>query len=344
MGIAVENPTILVVDDLSDNIDILSQLLTDHYRVKAANNGQTAIKIACNSPPDLILLDVMMPQMDGYQVCRRLKEDPRTCNVPIIFITAMSDYESEERGFGLGAVDYITKPFNPSIVLARVKTHLLLYDQSRILEARVKERTAELECSQLEIIRRLGRAAEFRDNETGFHVIRMSYYSRVIAEAIGLDEIECDRIFKAAPMHDVGKIGIPDGILLKEGPLDAEELMIMRKHAEFGAEIIGEHADPLLKTARVAALTHHEKWDGSGYPKGLKGEAIPLVGRILAIADVFDAVMSERPYKKAWPLEKAMDLIQREGGHHFDPKLSPAFLDNLERVKEIMKNHQDSCP
>jgi putative two-component system response regulator len=333
--------TVLVVDDLPENIDVLSNLLSGQYRVKAANNGNDAIKIACQFPPDIILLDVMMPVMDGYEVCRQLKNDPRTRRIPVIFITAIDDFGSEEQGFSLGAVDYITKPLNPSIVLARLKTHLQLYDQNRVLEEKVKQRTNELDSSRLEIIRRLGRAAEYRDNETGLHVIRMSYYSRIIAEAIGLNNDECDTILNAAPMHDIGKIGIPDKILLKPGPLDAEETAIMRKHAEFGAGIIGEHDNLLLKAAHSSALTHHEQWNGKGYPQGLIGEKIPLIGRIIAVADVFDAVTSKRPYKSAWPIEKAIELINREKGHHFDPKLATAFLDNIAKVKEIMEKHGD---
>ncbi len=335
--------TILIVDDLPDNLDILSSILTATYRVKAANNGKAAIKIAQKSAPDLILLDIMMPEMDGYEVCTQLKNDPRTRNIPVIFVTAMTETGNEEHGLSLGAVDYIIKPVIPSIVLARVKTHLHLYDQNRALEERVRQRTAELKHSRREIIHRLGRASEFRDNETGLHVIRMSYYSKLIAEAIGLDADECDIIFNAAPMHDVGKIGIPDKILLKPGRLNPEEMEIMRKHAQFGASIIGEHEDPLLKAAYLAALTHHEKWDGTGYPNGLAKEKIPLIGRIVAIADVFDAVTSLRPYKTAWPVEKATALIERESGHHFDPELAVAFLANLARVIQIMHQHRDDA-
>lgn len=333
--------TILVVDDVPENILILADILSGKYRVKAANNGKKALQIAFDTVPDIILLDIMMPCMDGYEVCRRLKEDPRTRGIPVIFITAMGEIEDETRGFALGAVDYITKPVSPPIVLARVETHLQLHDQNRALEKKVRQRTAELDNTRLEIIRRLGLAAEYRDNETGMHVIRMSHYSCIIARGMGMHETEINLILNATPMHDVGKIGISDKILLKPGKLDPDERKIMERHAEFGARIIGKHDSPLLQMARLAALTHHEKWNGQGYPQRLKGEEIPLIGRIVAIADVFDALTSKRPYKPAWPLEKAVALIQEESGRHFDPALVPVFMDNLPQILEIMTTHAD---
>ncbi len=341
MDTVFEKQTILVVDDISENIALLSNILARSYRVKAANNGQKALKIAFSTIPDLILLDIMMPEMDGIEVCRKLKEDPRTRSVPVIFVTAMGEVEDEARGFDAGAVDYITKPISPPIVLARVKTHLQLYDQNRALEEMVRTRTAELDNSRLEIIRRLGLAAEYRDNETGMHVIRMSYYCRTIAKAIGMNDMDADLILQSTPMHDVGKIGIPDSILLKPGRLDPEERKIMEKHAEFGAQIIGKHDNALLQMAYSAALTHHEKWNGTGYPFGYKGEEIPLIGRIVAIADVFDALTSSRPYKEAWPVEKALNLIREERGKHFDPTLVDAFLENLDAILEVKENHPE---
>lgn len=335
MDNALAKQTILVVDDISENIALLSNILSKNYRVKAANNGPKALKIAYSTIPDLILLDIMMPEMDGIEVCRKLKEDPRTRSVPVVFVTAMGEVEDETRGFEAGAVDYITKPISPPIVLARVKTHLQLYDQNRALEEIVRRRTAELDNSRLEIIRRLGLAAEYRDNETGTHVIRMSYYCRAIAKALGMNDREADLILHATPMHDVGKIGIPDKILLKPGRLNPEERKIMEKHAEFGAQIIGKHDNALLRMAYSSALTHHEKWNGSGYPHGLRGESIPLIGRIVAIADVFDALTCKRPYKEAWPVEKAVALIREEAGQHFDPDLVAAFLDNFDAILEI---------
>ncbi|WP_221794644.1 HD-GYP domain-containing protein [Oceanobacter mangrovi] len=329
-------PTLLVVDDRPENIDMLVGILRPEFRVKAALSGEQALKIAAISPhPDLILLDIMMPGLDGYETIELLKSDPRTSHIPVIFVTAKSEVGDEERGFALGAVDYITKPLSPPIVLARVRTHLALHDQNRVLEQKVIQRTEELNATRLQIIRRLGRAAEFKDNETGMHVIRMSHYSRIIAEGIGMPENWTRLLFEAAPMHDVGKIGIPDRILLKPGKLDAEEWELMKKHAQFGADIIGEDGSELLQMARIIAATHHEKWNGSGYPAGLKGRNIPLEGRIVAIADVFDALTTERPYKKAWSVERAIELIQSESGSHFDPTLVTAFCDALETILEI---------
>jgi putative two-component system response regulator len=337
-----EKPLILVVDDTPENIEVLANVLRDNFEVKAALNGARALKIANTQPrPDMILLDIMMPQMDGYEVCQTLKADPATSDIPIIFVTAKDDVSDEEHGFELGAVDYITKPISPSIVLARVHTQLALYDQSRQLARRIEERTRELHDTRLKIIQRLGRAAEYRDNETGYHVIRMSHYTRLIAREYGGNPSWVEMLFNAAPMHDVGKIGVPDNILLKPGKLDAEEWETMKKHTEFGAEIIGEEDSPLLRMSSMIAMTHHEKWDGSGYPKGLAGEDIPLEGRIVAIADVFDALTSERPYKKAWTVEDAVSFIEENAGKHFDPALVAMFHKVLPEILDIKKNYVD---
>ena len=301
---------VLVVDDSPENIDLLSEILRDDYRVRVATSGEKALKIVySDEPPDLILLDIMMPGISGLEICRRLKANPDRRRIPIIFVTAMSSTEDERRGLEIGAVDYITKPISPPIVMARVRTHLALYDQSRELANMVAQRTTELLTTRQQIIRRLGRAAEFKDNETGNHVLRMSHYARLIALAHGLGEESAGIIFNTAPMHDIGKIGIPDAILLKPGKLDAAEWEVMYQHPIMGAEIIGKHDNELLETARIIALTHHEKFDGSGYPQGLTGEAIPLEGRIVAIADVFDALVSVRPYKPALPLETALQYF-----------------------------------
>ncbi|WP_321493787.1 two-component system response regulator [uncultured Desulfobacter sp.] len=335
-----DKPTILIVDDVPDNITVLSSILVD-YNLKAANNGAKALEIASRFKPDIILLDIMMPEMDGYTVCMRLKRDFKTKDIPVIFVTAMDEVSDEARGFELGAVDYIIKPVSPPIVRARVKTHLHLYDQNRALEHLVHERTKALNKSRLEIIRRLGLAAEYKDNETGMHVIRMSYYCKVMATAMGMGNAEAELLLHASPMHDIGKIGIPDSILSKPGKLDAKERAIMETHTEIGARIIGEHDSALLDMARTVALTHHEKWDGTGYPRGLKGEDIPLVGRIVAIADVFDALVSNRPYKKAWPVEKAVALIKEESGKHFDPGVVNVFVANLDEILYLSKLNAD---
>jgi len=252
-----------------------------------------------------------MPDVDGYEVCRRLKRNPKVNKIPVIFVTARGESEDESLGFQVGAVDYIIKPFSPPIVKERIKIHLRLQNQNRVLEEKVRQRTMELHDTQLEVIRSLGMAAEYKDNETGLHVIRMSHYAAIIGRAMGKSEVECDLILNAMPMHDVGKIGIPDNVLLKAGKLDSEEWDIIKKHPEIGAKIIGTHNDPLLHMAREVALTHHEKWNGKGYPNGLAGKDIPLSGRICAVADVFDALTTERPYKKAWSVPEALDFLQQ---------------------------------
>ena len=321
--------TILVVDDVPENIDILVHILTPEYRVTFAANGQDALVTAQASPrPDLILLDVMMPDMDGYEICRRLKADLRTNDIPIIFLTARADANDEEHGLKLGAVDFLTKPSHPAIVLQRVRNHLGLYNQSLSLENKVIERTLE-------------RAAEYRDNETGNHVVRMSKFCYQLALASGVSESQAVLLQLAAPMHDIGKIGIPDHILLKPGRHDDEERAIMQRHAAIGGEIIGKHESPLLALARTVALTHHERWDGKGYPNGLSGEEIPLEGRITAICDVYDALTSNRPYKRAWPIDEAIDYILSESGKAFDPRLTAIFVEILPMIKKVGANYVD---
>ncbi len=335
--------TILVVDDTPENIDIVTGILHDTYKIKAALNGKKAIEIARKSPhPDMILLDIMMPEMDGYEVCKILKEDPITAKIPIIFVTAMSSEENEEKGLELGAVDYISKPISPSITKARVRTHIALSDQNKELERQVYLRTKELNDTRLEIIRRLGRAAEFKDNETGLHVMRMSHYSRLIAEKVVDDASWTELLFQASPMHDIGKIGIPDTILTKDGKLDEDEWKMMTQHPVYGAKIIGTHESGILQMAREVALNHHEKWDGSGYPSGLKGEDIPLSARIVAIADVFDALTTDRPYKKAWSVEEAIEYIYDNSGKHFDPVLVESFKSVVPKILEIKANFAET--
>ena len=343
MTVLKNKQTILVVDDAPENIDVLNGLLNPYYRIKVALNGERALKIArSEDKPGLILLDVMMPGMDGYEVCRQLKAGADTEKTPIIFVTAKCDVSDEAKGFELGAADYISKPVVPSIVKARVKTHLALHYQNQILEEQVRQRTAQLNETQLEIIRRLGRAAEFKDNETGMHVIRMSHYARILGLDMGMTEEESELLLHASPMHDIGKIGIPDRIMLKPGPLNEDEFALMRQHPEIGYDIIGDHPSRLLQMARQVSWTHHEKWNGKGYPRGLRGEEIPLEGRLVAIADVFDALTSERPYKKAWPLEKTLDLLHRESGEHFDPRIVEQFFVSLPKILEIKKRYPES--
>lgn len=323
--------TLLLVDDEPTNLQLLRRTLGEQYRLLFAKNGQEALRLAGNETPDLILLDIMMPKMGGYQVCEALKADPVTRLIPVIFVTALSEAADEEHGFKLGAVDYITKPFNIAIVRARVATHLSLVEAQEVRETRLR------------IIECLGAAGEYRDTETGAHVIRMSHYSQRIAQAVGYSDRDADRLLHAAPMHDVGKIGIPDAVLLKPGKLDAEEWTVMRSHTVIGAKIIGNHASRLLQLAATLALRHHEKWDGSGYPDGLSGTDIPHEARIIAIADVFDALTSVRPYKKAWPVNDALALIRRERGQHFQPELVDAFFDCLSDILELRERWPDEA-
>ena len=333
---------ILVVDDVPGNIQIVMQALKDEYSVVAATSGEKALALAMADPaPSMILLDVMMPGMDGYEVCRRLKENERTSGIPVMFITTLDEDINEEKGLDLGAVDYIAKPINPALVKKRVRNQLELKLYRDRLEGLVQERTAQIHDTRLEIIRMLGRAAEYKDNETGTHIVRMSRYCQEIALAYGVSEKEAELLLNAAPMHDVGKIGIPDRILQKPGPLDDEEWKIMKEHAYMGYLIIGKHDSEILKAASVIAYQHHEKWDGKGYPRGLKGNDIDFFSRVVALADVFDAVTSERVYKNPWPMDDALDLVKRERGEHFDPAVADAFFKALPKILEIKEEYSD---
>ncbi|MES2682386.1 MAG: two-component system response regulator [Pseudomonadota bacterium] len=335
--------TILVVDDAPENIDVLSGILRGEYKVRAAINGEKALAIAMSDkPPDLVLLDIMMPGMSGYEVCQRLKAHLPTRHIPVIFCTAMGEVENEQRGFEVGCVDYITKPVSPPLVLARVKTHLALHHQNRVLEGMVLERTQELNATRLAIIRILGKAAEYKDDTTGSHVLRMAHYCKILGLAAGLSETDAEMLAQAAPMHDVGKIGTPDAILKKAGKLTPEEWDIMRLHVENAAHILGDEPSELLQMARTIALTHHEKWDGSGYPKGLRQQEIPLIGRISALADVFDALCSKRPYKPGVPADEVVEIIRKEAGHHFDPMLVEKLIENLPQFLEIRTRFADA--
>jgi putative two-component system response regulator len=344
-----DKPIVLVVDDMSENLEVLGELLQPDYRVRVANSGTRALEVAASEPrPDLILLDVMMPDMDGYAVLQRLRAAEATCDIPVIFVTAMDSAEEEERGFSLGAVDYILKPVKPPIVRARVRTHLELKAARDALQVRnfnleleVKRRMRESQLIQDVSLRALAGLAETRDNETGNHIRRTQSYVEVLADALaghrnfaGLRaEGIIELIVKAAPLHDIGKVGIPDHILLKPGPLDPYEWRIMQTHTRLGAEAIEaalideDDQAPLafLHIAMDIAYSHHEKWDGSGYPDGLRGPAIPLPARLMAVADVFDALISRRVYKPAMPFDEAADIIRAGKGSHFDPDIVAAF-------------------
>jgi putative two-component system response regulator len=321
---------ILVVDDEATNLQLMRQILQADYRLMFCKDGPSAIELAGHYRPDLILMDIMMPGMSGYDTVKALKKNPATRGIPVIFVSAMAEVEDEAYGFEVGAVDYIAKPVSPPIVCARIRTHLSLV------------RVEELNETRLQIIQRLGRAAEFKDNETGLHVIRMSHYARVLALAAGLGEEHALGIFHAAPMHDVGKIGIPDHILLKPGKLNPEEWRIMRRHPEIGQGIIGHHESPLLKLAADIAHSHHEMWNGQGYPRQLRGEAISLEARIVAIADVFDALTTARPYKAAWTVDRAIAFVEAQAGHHFDPALARLFLERMPDILSIREQWKEA--
>lgn len=360
---SLSRPSILVVDDSPDNLMLMSGLLKDTYRVKVANSGDKALKIAFGeSPPDLILLDIMMPEIDGYEVCRQLRQNPVTQNIPVIFLTAKASAEDEAYGLELGAVDYITKPISPPIVAARVKTHLALKesadylrDKAEYLENEVSKRTGEIRAIQDVTILAMATLAETRDSDTGYHIRRTQFYVRALAEKLKnepkyrqlLTDSYIELLFKSAPLHDIGKVGIPDRILLKPAPLDEAEFEIMKTHAELGRHAIQVAEDHLgtsvdfLKTAKEIAYCHHEKWDGSGYPQNLVAEQIPLAARLMALADVYDALISRRVYKEPIPHEEAVYMIAAKAGKHFDPALVDAFLEVKEQFSEIARHYED---
>ena len=367
--------TILIVDDTPQNLTVLGELLKPHYRIRAANSGERALRVASSDPrPDIILLDVMMPEMDGHEVFRRLRADESTRQIPVIFITAMSATEDEQLGLELGAVDYITKPFNPAIVLARVRTQLelkqardRLANENDWLEHEVARRMHENILIQDLNLRALACLAEARDNETGHHIVRTQFYVELLARH--LVNHECFRealsgnrlamVVKAAPLHDIGKVGIPDAILLKPAKLTAEEFEIMKTHARIGADAINKAMEQALagaddnaaeqavgafafmQVATEISLSHHEKWDGRGYPQGLAGEAIPASARLMALADVFDALTCRRVYKEPIPMEQATQIIREGSGTHFDPDVVNAFLACRQKFAEIAERFAD---
>jgi len=340
---------ILVVDDTPDNLIMMSELLKDEYKVKVANNGEKALKISqSQTPPDLILLDIMMPVMDGYEVCRQLKANPQTQHIPIIFLTAKTDATDETKGLEIGAIDYITKPINPAILMARVRTHLdikrvqdFLRNQNSFLEAEIIKRTREITAIQDVTIHAMASLAETRDNETGNHIRRTQNYVRVLAQKLRHhprfshfldDDNIIELLYKSAPLHDIGKVGIPDKILLKPGRFEPEEFEVMKQHPALGrSAILNAEYElglevPFLKYAKEIAYAHQEKWDGSGYPLGLAGDNIPISARLMAVADVYDALISRRVYKEGMSHEQAVQLIIEGRGSHFDPDITDAFL------------------
>ncbi len=329
MDFSNDKPRILIVDDEPANLKVMREVLGNQYRMSFAKSGAAALALLEKEQPKLILLDIMMPDMNGFEVCEILKSTPALSHIPIIFVTALGDESDEFKGFELGAVDYITKPISPAIVRARVKTHLSLVQAEQLKQAHV------------DLVHRLGRAAEYKDTDTGEHIARMSQYSKLLALEFGMGEQQAELLRQAAPMHDVGKIGIPDAILLKPGRLTPDEFDHMKQHAAIGAQILANSPSPLLQLAHKLAIEHHEKWDGSGYPNGLKGEQISVEGRIVAIADVFDALTSKRPYKEAWGVEEALEHMQAQAGKHFDPHLINVFVNKLDAIIAIKNAYQE---
>lgn len=361
----IGKPTILVVDDTPDNLALMNDLLKDLYRVKVANRGKIAIQIASSdTPPDLILLDIMMPEMDGYEVCRLIKANPKTADIPIIFLTALADIENEKKGLELGAVDYVTKPISPFIFLARIKNHLALKSMADFLRSRndflkieVAKRTHEIVSAQDVTILAMTSLAETRDSDTGNHIRRTQCYVKALAEKLRdhpkyswyLTQDNIDLLFRSAPLHDIGKVGIPDSILLKPGKLSSEEFEIMKTHTTLGYEAI-VHAETVLGAkvefltcAKLIVLSHQEKWDGSGYPEGLSGDNIPIAARLMAVADVYDALISRRVYKSPMPHSEAIKIIVDGSGKHFDADIINAFIEIEKEFFQISERFADSA-
>ncbi len=336
--LSTDGAYILVVDDDAVNRHLLTGLLDQEgYKTKEAESGELALAKVKRDPPDLILLDVMMPGINGFEVARMLKEDGGSEGVPIIMVTALGDEKSRETGLRQGVEEYISKPINPSELKIRVRNLLrlkmannLLKTHNNVLEEEVRRRSQQLRSSFEEALYMLMRAAEYRDDETGGHIRRISYYTRLLAGELGMDEEYCDTIFLASPMHDIGKIGIPDHILLKPGPFEPHEWEEMKRHTIIGEEILADGNSPFVRMGQEIARSHHEHWDGSGYPYGLSGEEIPLSARIMSICDVYDALRSERPYKPAYDHDRAVEIIKDGDGRimpsHFDPKVLEGFL------------------
>jgi len=336
-----KNACILIIDDEPTNLKLLDKMLggQGYHDLVLVKDSRKALETYQESRPDLILLDINMPHLDGYQVIDQLMTLNDPLLPPIVILTAQHGKEHLLRALNAGARDFITKPFDRNELIMRVRNlleaqlaHHILHDQKAVLEELVRERTEEIQETRLQVVQRLGMAAEYRDEETGNHIMRMSHMSELLARKIGWNEDDCELILLASPMHDIGKIGIPDNILLKPGKFEADEWEIMKTHAVIGGKLLDGDDSDLMNMAKEIALSHHEKWDGSGYPNGLAGEAIPQSGRIAALADVFDALTSERPYKKAWTVEAAIELIKENSGKHFDPELVEVFLEQLPSI------------
>ena len=337
-----QRPVILVADDSEDIRNLFGVMLKKNYDVKFAVNSDETLAGADTDPlPDLILLDVEMPELDGYEVCARLKANPSLAHIPVIFVTARTDPKDQARGLMAGAVDYITKPISAPITLLRVRNHLALVDQRRALEEQIQQRTEELYDTRLELIRRLARAMEFREGGLSNRVLRVGEYVALLSEALGLKSKVVEILSQAAPLYDIGKMGVPEQILKKSDALNPKEWEEVRKHPEIGAGIIGEHKDPLLEQARIMALTHHERWDGAGYPKKLKGNEIPVPGRIMAVADAFEAMTATQRHRSPISAMEAAKRIAAESGKQFDPAGVAAFMKVVKAFDEVRTKYKD---
>ncbi len=350
MDMNTYSANILLIDDEPLNIILLEKIFkrAGYQNIYASTDSREAVGLYVKHQIDVLLLDIRMPHLNGFEVLAELKNTVEEDYLPVLVLTAELTSETKIQSLAGGARDFITKPFDKLEVLQRTKNiievqllHKKILQQNKNLELEVQKRTQELEDSRLEVIQRLGLAAEYKDNETGNHVLRMSKFAQLLASAAGFSDEDTETILCAAPMHDIGKIGIPDRVLLKPGKLDKAEWEIMQSHVEIGVQLLSGGHSPLLEMARIIALTHHEKWDGSGYPNGISGLDIPIEGRICAICDVFDALTSMRPYKQAWSVDKAMVLIKNERGKHFDPKLVDNFESILPEIISFRAEHQD---
>lgn len=344
----ISDAKILIVDDNPTNILLLEKMLriSGYKNIKSTNDSRETFVLYSEFQPDMLLLDFRMPYLDGFQVMEQLNMFIEDDYLPIVMITAQNDPKLKLKALYKGVKDFIVKPFDHAEVIMRIRNNLetrLMYNEvklhNRQLEEKVQERIREIQDFQVELIQRLVRAAEFRDTETGNHIVRMSMYNYELGKAAGLSTKDCVLLRHASMMHDVGKIGIPDYILLKQGKLNAEEWEIMKTHAYKGAQILNGSSSEMIKMAEQIALTHHEKWDGSGYPRGFKGEEIPLVGRITAICDVFDALISKRPYKQPWPKDMVVAEIKKGSGSFFDPFLVEAFLKIMPIIFKIKERY-----
>ncbi len=360
---ADEKPMILVVDDTPENLMLMATLLRDRYRVRVASSGAKALMLAAAEvAPDLILLDIMMPEMDGYEVCRRLKDNPATAEIPVIFLTARTEVQDEEAGLKLGAVDFISKPISPAIVMARIETHLrlkassdFLRDRAGFLEQEVNRRARDVIAIQDATVMSMASLAETRDVDTGHHIRRTQHFVRILAEKLSQCEGFADiltpdfitLLFRLAPLHDIGKVGIPDHILMKPGPLTSDEFSIMKTHTTLGASVL-EFSEKLLAEpipffihAKELTRSHHERWDGKGYPDGLSGTAIPLSARLMAVADVYDALSARRVYKAPFPPEKTLQIMREGRGTQFDPQITDIFFQSYDDIHEIAAHWGD---